>query len=47
MWLISQPPYLAALMLLKIMKHPQKQERFLFLVLLAFVINKLFLILAF
>ena len=47
MWLISQPPYLAALMLLKIMKHPQKQERFLFLILLAFVINKLFLILAF
>jgi len=47
MWLISQPPYLAALMLLKIIKHPQKQERFLFLILLAFMINKLFIILVF
>jgi len=47
MWLISQPPYLSFLMLLRIMKHPQKQERFLFLILLAFMINKLFLILAF
>ncbi len=47
MWLIAQLPYLAILMLLKIMKHPQKQERFLFLILLAFLINKLFLILNF
>lgn len=46
-WLIAQPPYLVGLMLLKIMKHPEKQERFLFLILLAFVINKLFLILNF
>lgn len=44
MWLIAQPPYLVGLMLLKIIKHPQKQERFLFLILLAFLINKLFLI---
>lgn len=47
MWGISQPPYLAISMLFKIMKHPQKQERFLFLVLLAFLINKLILILNF
>lgn len=47
MWLIAQPPYLAISMIFKIMKHPQKQERVLFLVLLAFMINKLFLILAF
>lgn len=47
MWLIAQPPYLVISMIFKIMKHPQKQERFLFLILLAFIINKIFLILAF
>lgn len=47
MWLISQPPYLVVSMIFKIMKHPQKQERFLFLILLGFLINKLFLILYF
>lgn len=47
MWLISQPPYLVISILFKIMKHHQKQERFLFLILLAFMINKLFLILVF
>jgi len=47
MWLIAQPPYLAISTIFKIMKHPQKQERFLFLILLAFMINKLILILSF
>lgn len=47
MWLISQPPYFVISILFKIMKHHQKQERFLFLILLAFMINKLILILAF
>lgn len=47
LWLIAQIPYLAILMILKIMRHPQQQERFLFLILLAFLINKLYLILMF
>lgn len=44
MWGSAQPTYLAFLLLLKIMRHPQKQERILFFVLLAFFINKLALI---
>lgn len=47
MWLIAQPPYFIISTIFKIMKHPQKQERFLFLILLAFMINKLILILSF
>lgn len=44
MWLISQPSYLLVWVILKIIKHPQKQERVLFLVLLLFFLNKLILI---
>lgn len=46
-WLIALPPYFFVWLCLKIFKHKQKQERFLFLILLAFVINKLVLIFAF